>query len=345
MTDREQLAEYYRLLELEPGATLEDVKRAWRDLSRVWHPDRFQGDPPLRARTEAKFKAMNHAHQRLVEMISAQPRTPPPVRELTMPLPSRYHAAQLRGLGGPEPLSYQTREESTFYTKVACSICSFTAWESYSPAFTAYVLTSDVLAQMCMVRVWCLGCRNLSFAEDLASARSRDEAQARLDARLARIEAERSRLQAVRKKIQPPWWLPLSDLRSDHDKRTAIADEALFCLNCLVPIALLAAHGAYDLAVARCEAVERRQSPPRCLACGGLDFVEFTVPFVHPRCGGVITRTDEHAHGRVTSPYPYQVLLYTPEGEPLGKVFWGRNLQEAEYVRGLLDPHQALSGR
>src|ERR1039458_9183363 len=41
------LQDCYRVLELEPGATSEDVKRSYRELVKVWHPDRFAHDPKL----------------------------------------------------------------------------------------------------------------------------------------------------------------------------------------------------------------------------------------------------------------------------------------------------------
>jgi len=37
----------YRTLDLENGASLEEVKQARRDLAKVWHPDRFPNDPKM----------------------------------------------------------------------------------------------------------------------------------------------------------------------------------------------------------------------------------------------------------------------------------------------------------
>ena len=55
------LEECYRLLELQPGASEQEVTRAWRDLVKVWHPDRFANDPLMRKRAEDKVKALNQA--------------------------------------------------------------------------------------------------------------------------------------------------------------------------------------------------------------------------------------------------------------------------------------------
>lgn len=55
-----------KLLELESPATMAEVRRAYRDLVRVWHPDRFPGDPGLRRRAEERVKQLNIAYSTLV---------------------------------------------------------------------------------------------------------------------------------------------------------------------------------------------------------------------------------------------------------------------------------------
>ncbi|MFM8004815.1 MAG: J domain-containing protein, partial [Dolichospermum sp.] len=39
-----ELERYYRILELEPGATLAEINQAYKDLVFVWHPDRLPKD-------------------------------------------------------------------------------------------------------------------------------------------------------------------------------------------------------------------------------------------------------------------------------------------------------------
>jgi hypothetical protein len=54
------------VLGLRPGASLDDVRRRYRLLSRVWHPDRFTDGPPeLRAEAEVMMARLNRAHQAL----------------------------------------------------------------------------------------------------------------------------------------------------------------------------------------------------------------------------------------------------------------------------------------
>ena len=68
------LQDCYRVLELEPGATLEDVKRSYRELVKVWHPDRFAGDPKLQRKAEEKLKQINFAYEWISKGEAAAPR-------------------------------------------------------------------------------------------------------------------------------------------------------------------------------------------------------------------------------------------------------------------------------
>jgi hypothetical protein len=54
-----------RILGLEPGATSDDVKRTYRVLVKVWHPDRFDGDSSMKEAAEAKLKDINSAYKLL----------------------------------------------------------------------------------------------------------------------------------------------------------------------------------------------------------------------------------------------------------------------------------------
>jgi DnaJ-domain-containing protein 1 len=53
-----QLAEWYRILDLKPGADLAEIKGAYRQLMRKYHPDRHVGNP-------AKLKAANELTMRV----------------------------------------------------------------------------------------------------------------------------------------------------------------------------------------------------------------------------------------------------------------------------------------
>jgi len=50
------------VLALRPGATSVEIKEAYRDLVKVWHPDRFGSDARLRQKAEGKLKQINRAY-------------------------------------------------------------------------------------------------------------------------------------------------------------------------------------------------------------------------------------------------------------------------------------------
>lgn len=61
----------YRALELEPGASLEQVKQAWRELVKVWHPDRFPNDVKLQRKAQERLKEINLAYEQLQEYLTS----------------------------------------------------------------------------------------------------------------------------------------------------------------------------------------------------------------------------------------------------------------------------------
>lgn len=56
---------HYQILGLEPTATPQEIKQAYRDLTKVWHPDRFANDPRLQQKAQEKLKEINRAYDRL----------------------------------------------------------------------------------------------------------------------------------------------------------------------------------------------------------------------------------------------------------------------------------------
>jgi outer membrane protein assembly factor BamE (lipoprotein component of BamABCDE complex) len=57
---------YYRALGLKPGASREEVKRAYRKLVKIWHPDRFFQDADLlQQQALEKIKDINYAYDKL----------------------------------------------------------------------------------------------------------------------------------------------------------------------------------------------------------------------------------------------------------------------------------------
>jgi hypothetical protein len=61
------LSPYYRVLDLQPGASMAEIKTAWRDLAQVWHPDRFTGNERLQKKAEETLKEINEAYYLLTK--------------------------------------------------------------------------------------------------------------------------------------------------------------------------------------------------------------------------------------------------------------------------------------
>ena len=59
------MKQYFDILELQPGATPEEVKAAYRDLAKVWHPDRFEGDSRLKSKAAEKLAEINDAYEKI----------------------------------------------------------------------------------------------------------------------------------------------------------------------------------------------------------------------------------------------------------------------------------------
>lgn len=79
MHDREY---WLKVLALGPEATRKQIDLAYRDLVKVWHPDRFESDPALRLKAEEKLRELNDAYDalrrpRIFPRFSARAQTPP----------------------------------------------------------------------------------------------------------------------------------------------------------------------------------------------------------------------------------------------------------------------------
>ena len=80
-----ELDKYHELLGVAPGASGQVLKEAYRDLAKVWHPDRFSHDPRLQQKAQEKLKEINEAYEQLTSGKAAR-RTRP------APTPDKPHA-------------------------------------------------------------------------------------------------------------------------------------------------------------------------------------------------------------------------------------------------------------
>jgi curved DNA-binding protein CbpA len=57
-----EIRQCFKVLELDSNASLDDVRKAFRNIVKIWHPDLYAGSPQLKAMAEEKLKAVNAAY-------------------------------------------------------------------------------------------------------------------------------------------------------------------------------------------------------------------------------------------------------------------------------------------
>jgi hypothetical protein len=67
------IEQYFRVLGLEPGATLADVKKAHRFLVQTFHEDKYPDDSPHKEKAREKMIAINEAYAELKTFFIANP--------------------------------------------------------------------------------------------------------------------------------------------------------------------------------------------------------------------------------------------------------------------------------
>jgi curved DNA-binding protein CbpA len=64
MSDRFEINYVYDILGLKPGASVDEVKQAYRQMAKIWHPDCLL-EPHQKLEAEEKIKEINQAYARL----------------------------------------------------------------------------------------------------------------------------------------------------------------------------------------------------------------------------------------------------------------------------------------
>jgi hypothetical protein len=86
---------WLEVLGLAPGATKQQLEDAYRDLVKVWHPDRFVSDPSLRLKAQEKLRDLNAAYEGLRRSGIPQPDPAPTARAEAGPTPTYDRPAPL----------------------------------------------------------------------------------------------------------------------------------------------------------------------------------------------------------------------------------------------------------
>ena len=84
---------WLEVLGLAPGATRQQLEDAYRDLVKVWHPDRFVSDPALRVKAQDKLRELNAAYEGLRRSGIPRPDPAPTGRAQAGPIPTNERTA------------------------------------------------------------------------------------------------------------------------------------------------------------------------------------------------------------------------------------------------------------
>jgi hypothetical protein len=138
----EEIRKYYQILNLEPGASSEEVKQAYRNLAFLWHPDRYPQDSQQQAEAEQKFKEINHAYDQLRTFLS-QPQS---AVEFSTPVKPSPTPPYTRGF-----YKGSTTASSPFYTYTRPAtppqpIPTEIPWGWLISVFCSYILVGWILA-------------------------------------------------------------------------------------------------------------------------------------------------------------------------------------------------------
>lgn len=79
----------YELLGVKPGASIAELKAAYRDMAKVWHPDRFAHDERLQKKAQEKLKEINEAYEQLLS--GKTPRPQPSAHDFSTRRSQRTH--------------------------------------------------------------------------------------------------------------------------------------------------------------------------------------------------------------------------------------------------------------
>ena len=143
----DEMHHYYRMLGVEPGVSAEEVKEAYRDLVKIWHPDRFANGSRVQRKAEERLKEINDAYERLQSFRSGpKPKTPQSASWSQQPGP-RPDTGSSQSTESQEPAGAQPPTETPQMSPRWLGRCCAKAWFWFRerPAAVAVVVVLLVL--------------------------------------------------------------------------------------------------------------------------------------------------------------------------------------------------------
>jgi DnaJ domain len=118
----DEIARCYQLLGLPVDASQEEVKRAYRDLVRVWHPDRFSHDERLQTVAQDKLKEINGAYETLNAKFFNDSISPPPQEEASQAAPEPEFAPAEDPAHPSAPIGSQRKAAIWIAVSLVCAL-------------------------------------------------------------------------------------------------------------------------------------------------------------------------------------------------------------------------------
>jgi WD40 repeat protein len=142
------IGQYYRILGLELTASPEDIKKAYRKLVKVWHPDRHTDRSTLLEQAEIEIRKINQAYEIIQEYLTSQKLTPISKETTATPRQDRNRYRDRNNLS-PAEVHYQ---QGTIYAKTERyteAIKEFSQAIARNPYYIeAYQYRGFILAQL-----------------------------------------------------------------------------------------------------------------------------------------------------------------------------------------------------
>lgn len=73
MQSKNKIQQCFKILNIAPGASITEASRAYKNIVKVWHPDRFNNNPALKKKAEEKLKEINAAYSEIKPFLLSKP--------------------------------------------------------------------------------------------------------------------------------------------------------------------------------------------------------------------------------------------------------------------------------
>ena len=83
------MKKYFDIFELDESASIAELEKAYKELSKAWHPENFQNFPRQRRAAQLKLQEITEAYGRLKSYMAAKP-----------PLAAHHHQPASSKIGG-----------------------------------------------------------------------------------------------------------------------------------------------------------------------------------------------------------------------------------------------------